>query len=332
MTNQKIGSPIIPRNKKDPTQSGKQVSKMFRDIDNRYYELKKSLKQLFDISFTGRDKNTDSFHSYILAKNSQDETDTLFSVNAGAYIYDLAERPIEYAQFLERLQSLLDQYLLEGGENEMWAFSHITSEIERGTLNAYTSLSIQSEVYAQQTTLAYLMSQPAYQNQISAALIATYSDWRGLSDAARTDLSSIISTSIARGINPRETAKIISKRLDVSMSRAKQMAQTEQVGALRKANWNETEWASERLGLHTGILFLSALKPTTRPWHASRHGKIYTVEEMEEFYSEGGNRYNCYCASQPVLLNSDGTLYNRGITERLIAERRQYDAREKQAA
>lgn len=324
MKNQKIGSPIIPRNKADPTQSGRQVRKMFRDIESRYYELKKALKQLFDLSFTGRERNQNSLHSYILAKNAQNEPDSLIRVNAGVYSYDLAERPAEYAKFLERLQSLLDDHLLEGGDERLWAFGYVSDEYERGTLNAYTNLAAQSEVYASQTTLTYLMSQPAYQNQIASAFISTYSDWKGISDAARADLSNIIGTSIARGVNPRETARIISKRLDVSMSSAKRMAQTEQVGALRRANWNETTWASESLGLKTGLLWLSALKPTTRSWHAARHGRIYTVEEVEAFYAEGGNRFNCYCATQPVLLNDDGTIYNKGIIDRLITERKSW--------
>ena len=303
---------------------------MFRDIDNRYYELKKALKQLFGLSFTGREKTQSPTQNYILAKNAQDEPDTIFKVNAGVYIYELAERPTEYARFLERLQSILDDYLLEGGDERLWAFEYVLDGYERGTLNAYTNLVIQSEVYAQQTTLTYLLSQPAYQNQVAAAFISTYSDWRGLSDAVRTDLANVIGMSIARGINPRETARIVSKRLDVSMTRAKAIAQTEQVGALRRANWNETTWASERLGLKTGILWISALKPTTRPSHAARSGKIFTVEEVEHFYSINGNRYNCYCANQPVLLNEDGTLHNPSVLDRLIQSRDEWEEKQQE--
>jgi uncharacterized protein with gpF-like domain len=92
------------------------------------------------------------------------------------------------------------------------------------------------------------------------------------------------------------------------MSKAKTIAQTEQVGALRQAQWNETDWAADRLGLNTGLLWLSALKPTTRSWHASRHGKVYTTEQVRDFYAENGNRYNCYCSQIPVLLNDDGSI------------------------
>lgn len=124
--------------------------------------------------------------------------------------------------------------------------------------------------------------------------------------------------------NPRETASVISKRLDVSMSKAKTIAQTEQVGALRQAQWNETDWAADRLGLNTGLLWLSALKPTTRTWHASRHGKVYTTEEVRDFYAENGNRYNCYCSQIPVLLNDDGSIFNEGLADKLAIERKQW--------
>jgi SPP1 gp7 family putative phage head morphogenesis protein len=147
-------------------------------------------------------------------------------------------------------------------------------------------------------------------------------------DRARGDLANVIADAIGRGVNPRETAQVISKRLDVSMSRAKNMAQTEQVGALRQAQWNETDWAADRLGLNTGLLWLSALKPTTRSWHASRHGKVYTTEQVRDFYAKNGNRYHCYCSQIPVLLNDDGSIFNKGLAEKLAKEREQWNTKE----
>lgn len=106
------------------------------------------------------------------------------------------------------------------------------------------------------------------------------------------------------------------------MARAKNMAQTEQVGALRKAQWLETDWARERLGLNTAILWLSALKSTTRSWHAARHGRTYTTEQVEAFYAERGNRYHCYCANVPCLLDDKGKIVNAGLTNKLDDERK----------
>lgn len=154
--------------------------------------------------------------------------------------------------------------------------------------------------------------------------MSTYSDWVGVSDKARADLANVISDAIGRGVNPKETASLISKRLDVSMSDAKNIAQTEQVGALRKAHWAETTWSKERLGLNTGLLWLSALKPMTRAWHAARHGKIYTVEQVEAFYAESGNKYRCYCSQIPAILNDKGEIVNEGLSDRLADERKDW--------
>lgn len=294
---------------------------MYRDIEQRYYGIKVALKQLFDMRLTGRERASNSLFGYILARDGN-KPDTLYQVNAGTYIYDMTAAQL--ADLLQVVQTILDDHLLDGGSNNLWAFDYVAEEYQRGTLNAYTNLSVQSPIYASQTTLQQLLSTPAYQNQVAAAFVSTYSDWKLESDRARGDLANIIADSIGRGVNPRETATIVSKRLDVSMSKAKTIAQTEQVGALREAQWNETDWSADRLGLNTGLLWLSALKPTTRSWHASRHGKVYTTEEVRDFYAENGNRYNCYCSQIPVLLNDDGSIFNEGLKDKLKKERQQW--------
>ncbi len=315
---EKVGLPIVPRSKVDPTRSAKLVTAMFRDIEERYLGIKRAIKALFDQRLAGRERESNS-HNWHFLCHANGEDLRLYRANAGKFIYDMT--PQELAELLEAVQSILDDYLLEGGEQNQWAMDYVAAEARRGTLEAFNNLSQQSQVYASQTTLQQLLSSPGYQNQIASARLTTFSDWKAISDAARADLTGIITDAVARGVNPRETASVISKRLDVSMSRAKAIAQTEQVGALRQAQWNETDWAADRLGLNTGLLWLSALKPTTRSWHASRHGKIYTTEEVRDFYAVNGNRYNCYCSQIPVLLNGDGSIFNQGLADKLAKER-----------
>ncbi|WP_425001152.1 phage minor head protein [Pantoea agglomerans] len=311
----RIGTPIVPRNKADPTQSARPVNRMFRDIENRYYQIKVALKKLFDERLAGQQRasNTQSYAVY---------GNVIYQVNAGTYIYDMSAPQL--ADLLQRVQLILDDYLLEGGSNSLWALQYVAAEYERGTHQAFTNLSVQSPIYEQQTTLQQLLSSAAYQNQVAAAYVSTYSDWLLESDRARGDLANVISDAIGRGINPRETASIVSKRLDVSMSKAKTIAQTEQVGALREAQWNETDWASERLGLNTGLLHLSALKPTTRQTHAFWHGKVRTVQEVRDWYAVDGNKYHCYCSQIPALLNDDGSIFNEGLADKLAKERKQW--------
>ena len=314
----RIGTPIVPRNKADPTQSGRQVSQMFNDIEARYLDIKRRLKVLFDQRLTGRQREANGEKSWMMCNNEGAEP-SLYQVNAGTFIYDMTAAQL--ADLLQIVQTVLDDSMLEDGSQNLWALEYVSAGYERGTLNAFTNLSVQSPVYASQTTLQQLLSSPAYQNQIASAYVSTYSDWKGISDTARADLANVIADSIGRGINPRETASIVSKRLDVSMAKAKNIAQTEQVGALRQAQWNETDWAADRLGLNTGLLWLSALKPTTRWWHAAEHGKVKSTEWVREFYSRDGNKYHCYCSQIPVLLDDGGMVANIGLMERLANER-----------
>lgn len=314
----RIGTPIVPRNKADPTQSSRQVSRMFNDIEDRYLNIKRRLKELFDQRLTGRQRETNGEQSWMMCNNEGAEP-SLYQVNAGKFIYDMTAA--ELADLLQVVQSILDDELLEGGSQNLWAMDYVIAEYDRGTLNAFTNLSVQSQVYASQTTLQQLLSSPAYLNQIAAARLTTFSDWKVISDTARGDLANIITDAVARGVNPRETASVISKRLDVSMSKAKTIAQTEQVGALREAQWNETDWAADRLGLNTGLLHLSALKPTTRQTHAYWHGKVRTTEAVRAWYAVDGNKYHCYCGQIPVLLNDEGSIFNKGLADKLKKER-----------
>ncbi|SAJ04837.1 phage head morphogenesis protein [Enterobacter hormaechei] len=299
---------------------------MFNDIEGRYLNIKRRLKSLFDQRLTGQQREVNGERSWMMCNNEGAEP-SLYQVNAGKFIYDMTSA--ELADLLQVVQSILDDELLDGGSQNLWAMDYVIAEYDRGTLNAFTNLSVQSQVYASQTTLQQLLSSPGYLNQISAARLTTFSDWKVISDTARGDLTNIITDAVARGVSPRDTAQVISKRLDVSMSKAKTIAQTEQVGALRQAQRNEVDWAKERLGLNTAILWISALKPTTRATHGARHGKTYTTDEVAEFYSKDGNAYNCYCANIPCLLDDEGKLYNEGLAEKLSKERSNWKSSEK---
>ncbi len=147
-------------------------------------------------------------------------------------------------------------------------------------------------MYASQTTLQQPLSSPAYQNQIASAYISTYySDWKLEADRARGDLANIIADAVGRGVNPRETAQVISKRLMSLWGRAKTIAQTEQVGALRQAQWNETDWAADRLGLeYRPAVDICAQTDDAQLGTPAVTAKVYTTEQVRDFYAENGNR------------------------------------------
>jgi hypothetical protein len=82
--------------------SRKSVSKMERDIEDRYYAIKVALKALFDQRLTGREREVNSHNWHFLCHDNGDEP-TLYQVNAGKFIYDMSAQ--ELADLLEAVQA-----------------------------------------------------------------------------------------------------------------------------------------------------------------------------------------------------------------------------------
>lgn len=91
--------------------SRKPVSRMERDIEDRYYAIKSALKSLFDQRLTGREREVNSHNWHFLCHDNGADM-RLYQVNAGKFIYDMSAQ--ELADLLEAVQSILDDYLLEG--------------------------------------------------------------------------------------------------------------------------------------------------------------------------------------------------------------------------
>jgi hypothetical protein len=80
------------------------------------------------------------------------------------------------------------------------------------------------------------------------------------------------------------------------------------------------------------MLWQSALMKTTRVTHAARHGKYYTPEEIDEFYSEGANRRNCHCSQIPALVMDGKPVILEKTQERLDKQREAWQDTHKKAA
>jgi len=193
--------------------------------------------------------------------------------------------------------------LLDGAEfNRLWIGIDVSGAYEAGVTLAHGNLANMSADYAAQRTISDILYSEPYMRRLGIAYSSTYSDWRGLSDQGRAQLASAITEGIATGKSPAGVKDDIVKRLDVSHSHAKQLAQTEITGVLRQARRDEASEANALLGVNVGILWSSALLPTTRMTHAHRHGKVYAAEEVADFYSRDGNRYNCHCGNTECLI------------------------------
>ncbi|MCT8608895.1 phage minor head protein [Glaesserella parasuis] len=292
----------IPTNKADPLNMGGSVAKLFRHIDSIYSQIKRSvnLQILQKISNRLQTNNLEYYPPYLTSG--------------------------ELAELLEILQKIIDKEMLANGPQgeNLWFDVYIDEATLKGTQSAVTDLSLQSEIYRAKRNLSSIIFSPAYFNRLALAHTASYSEWQGLSDELRKTLAGVITEAVFNGSNVKETAREIKQKLDVSAKRAKRMAQSSQLAAYRRAEWQEAEEAKQELGLNTKLLHFSALKATTRLTHAQRHGKYFDVAEVRAWYSKDGNQFNCYCKQSVVVVNADGKTDIEPLLLELAKERKQW--------
>ena len=166
----------------------------------------------------------------------------------------------------------------------------------------------------------------AYKSRVAVAQIKSYDSWKALGERSRSDLSQIIGRAVVDGQSPKAARKAIAESLDVSKSRAMLYAQTDITETLREARWAEADFATEEFGLNVGLLWTSALLPTTRSSHAIRNGKVYTSEQVRAFYGKDGNRYRCHCGQTECLLDKDNNpILSDALKKSMLAERQAWE-------
>jgi len=276
--NARIPSPRLPTSTTDPVGANRRVGAAWKVLDSKYKELQRRIIELFDGIQSAQ-------------------------VNAKGYGYQYDFSAQLAASISDEIQRILDEVLLDGADyNRLWIGIDVGGAYESGMRLAQGNLANMSADYAAQRTISDILYSEPYMRRLGIAYSSTYSDWKGLSDQGRAQLASVITEGIATGKSPTGVKDDIINRLDVSKSYAKQLAQTEITGVLRQARRDEATEANVLLGLNTRLLWSSALLPTTRITHGRRHGNTYTPEEVADFYSQDGNKFNCHCGVTEALV------------------------------
>lgn len=195
-----------------------------------------------------------------------------------------------------------------------------------GAAQSVLNLSRLSPAYAGARTLQTVLMSDPYRNRVAMAQIRSMEHWTGLAASLRAELAQVIGRAVVDGKAPREARREIAERLGVSREKALSYAQTDITDTLRQARMQESAEAETRFALRLGLLWTSALKPSTRAWHASRHGKVYTRAQVTAFYGERGNRYNCFCSITEALLDDEGRpLLSRAGRSAMDTERARWE-------
>jgi SPP1 gp7 family putative phage head morphogenesis protein len=224
----------------------------------------------------------------------------------------------------ERLNAIVAELVRRTGSETLkrrW-LGYVREAYTQGTAQEVINLqNIAGEQYNR--TLAEVLRSDSWLTRIAMIESRVFETMRGFEGDTASDLSYVLSRGVENGLNPREVASDIRERFSVSQSRANRIARTEITQAYRRARLDEDADANQRLGIRTRLLWFSALSPTTRPWHASRHGLTYTQEEVREFYSESANSISCKCSMASIAVDDNGDPLNKKFVEEVRARRLQ---------
>lgn len=92
--------------------------------------------------------------------------------------------------------------------------------------------------------------------------------------------------------------------------------------AMRMVALNEDMFGMKHLYMH-----LSALSPTTRKSHAERHGKLYTAQQVRDFWSDQANIEGCKCSVVAVMVDENNQPVVPAIVDRARATYKKMAAR-----
>lgn len=276
-------NPAIPGTRRDRTGSSGLLRRALAQINQRFEGLRKEVLAVFDRI-------------------------PVYALNDEAAMVRYGITPEVMDQTMLDIQVALARWLQDGREPRylFWWNPFVEQAAQLGTAQSAANLAQLSSVYATARSLDQVIRSEPYRVRVGLARIKSYEHWTGLKGEAQSKLAGIIGRAVVDGLNPRAAAKLIAEGLDISRGKARQYAQTDITDTLRQARWAEAEATSEELGIKIGMLWTSALLPTTRRTHATRNGGVYSTDEVRAFYGRDGNRYNCHCGQTECLLDANG--------------------------
>lgn len=223
----------------------------------------------------------------------------------------------EYQIDLAQLREVVRQILLRMGNGPInYLLDQVMAAYEDGTGLSAINLSKITDTYTR--TVTQVLSSAPYMRRTALIRARVMEEMRGFAGEAGQELARELSEAVENGLSPMSLKNKLAERFQITKGRAERIARTEITGALRRARLDEAQDAKDTLGINTGMLWISALSPTTRATHAARHGHVYDQQEVREFYSRDGNGINCKCGQTEILLNDDGTPATPAVIERLL--------------
>lgn len=255
------------------------------------------------------------------------------------YTYDL--NPLQLETMNAEVRTIVNAELLETQGDIMppdwWYQPEVELPTRQGTLeevnrfNQLIAVAIVAGVTVrgmEPTRLApeVILTSKPYLDELRNVYVENFATIKTLSNRTADQVIQQLNTGIKGGLTPREIAKNITERFDVSKSSARRTAETEVNRAYNDAKLRAVELVADESGLRAGVIHVSALTATTRQHHAARHGNAYTVSDQRQWWDSGSNRIHCKCTTASVLIDSQGNVVQKDEQARILGERVDFDA------
>ena len=237
--------------------------------------------------------------------------DEIFQMSAG-----------QIRTFMAFLNLQIDELLLGSDQAPNWQSTYQAQAYERGLKDSRRALISQgakltptaaefSEAQglelSQFTAISSLgtisSTAPIHQDALEFLFTRSYESLNKWTDAMATEARQILMEGVEQGQGIDEVVRNFTKRIDVSKSRARVIAQTETIQAYQRATTNEAIRAAEEIGESVMLRWMTVRDNKVRHLHREWHGTLATPRD--NFKRINTQPFNCRCAQSPVIPEAD---------------------------
>lgn len=253
-------------------------------------------------------------------KRTVDQLRTANGLVTNADTFQMSSAQIRTYMIFLNLQ--IDELLLGSDQAPNWQAQYQAQAYERGLQDSRRALisqgaqltptatefaAAQALELSQFTAIASFgtitSTAPIHQDALEFLFTRSYEALNGWTDALSRETRQILMSGVSEGKGIDEIVRDFTKRIKVSKSRARVIAQTETIQAYQRATTNEAIRASEEIGEPVMLRWMTVRDAKVRHVHAVWHGTL--ANPQENFKRINKSPWNCRCGQSPVIPEAD---------------------------
>lgn len=275
---------------KDPTGTIKIRNQYMKQLEKRFGVLKKLIKESFMTNNALHLVAPMPANNFIYKYDAEKVEAFIRWLNKSVeeLLFEVLDSPLLPIQGIQSVQGLMAE------ANKFWGNQYILSSYKKGVIEAKAETDKQLGKRANLPFSAggNQLLNPIKVEKVLNLFVRDFSQLKGITSAMSSQMSRVLSESMAEGVGFEEAARRLNDRVDkIGITRARLLARTEIVNAFQKSKIDEGEEVELQLNEKIYYKWNTAQDERVRSSHRVRHGKIYTKEVAMAMTGEP----NCRC-------------------------------------